>query len=235
MKIVVASGYFDPLHIGHIEYLENARKLGDKLIVLVNSDKSAVNKKGYSFMKEEDRLKIVESLSCVDQAYIADDCDGTVANSLAKIKPQIFAKGGDRNLVNLPDQEIEVCRTNNIEIICGLGNKIRSSSTLVENGSCTTITKPWGELKVVYSCMNYKISILSIYSNSFIELHKHKDFSTEWLILDGNIEIQIGCYKNKIDAQSQKTAFIPNNIIHGLSNKGQRCAKVVEIQRSCSR
>ena len=71
LTVVAASGYFDPLHVGHIEYLEEAKKLGDKLIVIVNNDEQAGLKKGKPFMSQEDRLKIVKSLRCVDEAFIS--------------------------------------------------------------------------------------------------------------------------------------------------------------------
>ena len=69
--IVAVSGYFDPLHVGHIEYLEMAKSLGDKLIVIVNNDNQAALKKGKSFMNEEDRLTIVASLKCVDNVFLS--------------------------------------------------------------------------------------------------------------------------------------------------------------------
>ena len=79
---VAASGYFDPLHVGHIEYLEQAKSLGDKLIVIVNSDDQAKLKKGKSFMRQEDRLKIVRSLKCVDEAFISQELQHSSSSSL---------------------------------------------------------------------------------------------------------------------------------------------------------
>ena len=79
MKIVVSSGYFDPLHIGHLECLELAKQLGDKLIVIVNSDLQAKLKKGESFMKQEDRMKIISALKCVDEVFLSIDKDSIVA------------------------------------------------------------------------------------------------------------------------------------------------------------
>jgi D-beta-D-heptose 7-phosphate kinase/D-beta-D-heptose 1-phosphate adenosyltransferase len=124
--IVVASGYFDPLHVGHIEYLEKAKQLGDELVVIVNSDVQAKIKKGRAFMREEDRLKIVKSLKCVDKALISIDNNSSVCESLRLVKPHIFANGGDRKEEEIP--EAEVCRELGIEMVDGLGEKIRSSS-----------------------------------------------------------------------------------------------------------
>lgn len=128
MKIV-ASGYFDPIHIGHIEYLKLAKQLGGTLIVIVNNDKQAKIKKGFSFMNENERLEIVKNIKYVDEVFLSIDDDSTVCKSLEKLKPDIFAKGGDRNSSNIP--ELEVCNKYNIKIVDGLGNKIQSSSDLI--------------------------------------------------------------------------------------------------------
>ena len=128
MKVVATSGYFDPLHVGHLECLEMAKELGDRLIVIVNSDLQAKLKKGESFMKEEDRMKIVSALKCVDHVFLSIDKDKSQCESLRHINPDIFAKGGDRTSGEIP--ESKVCRELGIEIIDGLGEKIRSSSDL---------------------------------------------------------------------------------------------------------
>tara|TARA_Y100000590_G_scaffold432282_1_gene548136 strand:+ start:950 stop:1357 length:408 start_codon:yes stop_codon:yes gene_type:complete len=128
MKVVATSGYFDPLHVGHLECLELASQLGDKLIVIVNSDLQAKQKKGKSFMMEEDRLKIVAALRCVDEVFLSIDKDSTQCESLKHLKPDIFAKGGDRTSDEIP--ELSICRELGIRIVDGLGKKIRSSSSL---------------------------------------------------------------------------------------------------------
>ena len=128
MKIVATSGYFDPLHVGHLECLEKSKKLGDKLIVIVNSDLQAKLKKGKSFMNENDRMKIVLALKCVDEVFLSIDKDKSQCESLKYLKPNIFAKGGDRTNNEIPESKI--CKELNIKIIDGLGEKIRSSSKL---------------------------------------------------------------------------------------------------------
>ena len=128
--IVAASGYFDPIHIGHIEYLEKAKKLGTKLIVILNTDEQAILKKGYVFMPLEERKKIIESLKFVDEVFTSIDKDKSVCKSLEAIKPDIFAKGGDRTVSNIP--EADICNKHHIEIIDGLGEKLQSSSELVK-------------------------------------------------------------------------------------------------------
>ncbi len=134
MKIVAASGYFDPIHVGHIEYLEKSRELGDKLIVIVNNDTQTKLKKGFVFMPQEDRLKIVKALKCVDEVFLSIDTNKIgihvpVCKSLEAVKPDIFAKGGDRTIDEIP--ETPICNKLNIKVIDGLGKKIRSSSDIV--------------------------------------------------------------------------------------------------------
>lgn len=131
VKIVAVSGYFDPLHIGHIEYFKLAKKLGDKLIVILNNDKQAILKKGKQFMPLEERKKILEALRDVDEVFISIDEDETVCKSLEAVKPDIFAKGGDRFAGEIP--ETEICEKLGIKIIDGLGNKIRSSRDFYED------------------------------------------------------------------------------------------------------
>lgn len=126
MILVVASGYFDPLHVGHIEYLELSKKLGDKLIVIINNDIQAKLKKGNSFMDEKDRMQIISSLRCVDEVFLSIDKDITQCKSLELLKPQVFANGGDRTNAEIPESTI--CKKLNIKIVDGLGKKIRSSS-----------------------------------------------------------------------------------------------------------
>ena len=128
MKIVATSGYFDPLHVGHLECLELARELGDKLIVIINNDLQAKLKKGKSFMSQEDRMKIIAALACVDEVFLSIDKDKTQCESLKYLRPSIFAKGGDRMTDEIP--EAKVCSDLGIKIVDGLGEKIRSSSSM---------------------------------------------------------------------------------------------------------
>ena len=128
MKVVAISGYFDPIHVGHLEYINMAKKLGDKLVVIVNNNYQCELKKGKPFMDEKDRVTIVSNLKNVDEVFLSIDKDKTVCASLEKIKPDIFANGGDRKNYEIPESVI--CKKYEIKIIDGLGEKIRSSSDL---------------------------------------------------------------------------------------------------------
>ena len=103
-KVVAFSGYFDPIHVGHLDYLEMSKKLGDKLVVIVNNNNQCVLKKGKPFMDEDDRVRIVKSLSIVDEVFLSIDTDKTVCKSLEAIKPDVFANGGDRKQGNVPEE-----------------------------------------------------------------------------------------------------------------------------------
>ena len=130
-KIVVASGYFDPLHAGHVEYLQRAKHLGGTLIVIVNNDLQASLKKGKPFMPASERVKVIRALECVDLAIESVDDDRTVCKTLSCLHPDVFTNGGDQNNDTIP--ESIVCNKLNIEMVDGLGEKIQSSSTLIEN------------------------------------------------------------------------------------------------------
>jgi len=136
-KITVAvSGYFNPLHVGHLEMIEKAKKLGDRLVVIVNNDHQVKLKGSVPFMKEKDRLKIIKALRDVDQVFLSIDKyklpDGAVPiiKSLAKLKPDIFANGGDRkSFGDVP--EYDICKKLKIKMVDRLGKKIRASSVLI--------------------------------------------------------------------------------------------------------
>lgn len=138
MKAVIASGYFDPIHVGHIEYFQKAKELGDKLIVIVNNSRQAKKKKGSEFMPFQERMEIVRAIKYVDRVVGSVDSDRTVCKSIEKVvksfstKPEkiIFAKGGDRTAGEIP--EAKICRKLGVEIVDRLGEKIQSSSDLIK-------------------------------------------------------------------------------------------------------
>ena len=135
IKVVAVSGGFDPVHIGHVRMFEAAKKLGSKLVVILNNDNWLHKKKGYVFMHEKERKEIIEAFSVVDKVVITKHPkhpkDMSVCNELKKIKPDIFANGGDRKLDNVP--EVDVCEKINCQMVfnVGKGGKVQSSSWLV--------------------------------------------------------------------------------------------------------
>lgn len=130
-KYVAVSGGFDPIHIGHVRMIKEAAKLGDGVIVIANSDAWLERKKGYAFMPYVERQEILYAIKGVVDVVEAIDDDGTVCESLKKIKPAVFANGGDRKSGNVP--EYDVCAELGIEMRFGVGgnDKPQSSSWLV--------------------------------------------------------------------------------------------------------
>lgn len=133
---VCVSGGFDPVHIGHVRLFKSARKLGDKLVVILNNDNWLTKKKGYSFMPSSERKEIIEAFECVDKVFITkhtkDSEDMSVSKELEILKPDIFANGGDRTNINTPEKS--VCAKLGIRMVfnIGKGGKIRSSSSLLK-------------------------------------------------------------------------------------------------------
>jgi cytidyltransferase-like protein len=135
-KAIIVSGYFNPIHKGHIEYFNNAKANGDYLVVIVNSDYQRELKGSKEFQKEDERVFIVSSIKSVDIVFLSIDIDRTVCETIRLIHQQLFAdfelafaNGGDQNNNSIPEGPL--CQELGIELIDGLGDKIQSSSWLL--------------------------------------------------------------------------------------------------------
>jgi len=136
-KGIIVSGYFNPIHKGHLEYFINAKRLADELFVIVNSDFQRALKGSKEFQKEAERLFIVQNIKAVDKALISVDKDRTVCETIRTIFETFgkeyqlaFANGGDQDNNSIP--EAPTCNELGIELIDGLGDKIQSSSCLLK-------------------------------------------------------------------------------------------------------
>lgn len=138
MITVAISGGFDPIHIGHIEMMKEAKDLGDKLVVIVNNDNWLKKKKGFAFMDEKERKAIVEAVRYVDEVILTNHSENTtdmsVCTELENLKPDIFANGGDRKPDGDPVPEVDLCNKLGIKLVYNTGKsgKIQSSSELVK-------------------------------------------------------------------------------------------------------
>tara|TARA_B110001454_G_C12560015_1_gene367255 strand:- start:107 stop:535 length:429 start_codon:yes stop_codon:yes gene_type:complete len=136
-KAIIVSGYFNPLHKGHLEYFSLAKKNGNILVVIINNDIQRAKKGSKEFMLEDERELIISNLKIVDRTYISIDTDTTVRKTIEMIYQAlknryeiIFANGGDQTNQSIP--EIDLCKKLGITLIDNLGNKIQSSSWLIK-------------------------------------------------------------------------------------------------------
>ena len=172
-KAIIVSGYFNPLHKGHLDLFKKAKSLGDKLWVIVNSDFQRVLKGSKPFMDENERLIIIQSIKYVDYALISNDRDKTQCYTLQQFHDMFsdkydlaFANGGDQNNDTIPEKEI--CDKLGIKLLDGLGDKIQSSSWILKNNNMADISKCSGEgCSLKESCKRFTSE--SSYYQSYIE------------------------------------------------------------------
>ena len=136
-KVIIVSGYFNPLHKGHIEYFHLAKDQGDKLFVIVNNDYQRALKGSKEFMLEEERVLLINELAIVDKVFLSVDRDRSVCSTLEKVYKDnfevfelVFVNGGDQNNESIP--EVAICNKLNIKLMEGLGKKIQSSSWILK-------------------------------------------------------------------------------------------------------
>jgi len=224
---VATSGYFDPLHVGHLECIKRSKYLGDKLIVIVNNDYQLSLKKGKPFMPEKERLEIIGSLNYVDEAFLSIDEDRTVIKSLSYIRPNIFTKGGDRFSEEIP--EAEVCKRLGIKIIDGLGEKIQSSSFLLENlNSFKYVQKPWGGYQDFVREKDRVVKELKVNPNQSLSLQSHEKREEHWLVIQGHGRVQL---ENNLQGISTGDyILIKRNQKHRLINNSNDLLRILELQ-----
>jgi cytidyltransferase-like protein len=195
MKIVLVTGGFDPLHSGHIKYFEEAKKLGDQLIIGLNSDDWLTRKKGRPFMKWEDRLAVVRNIRGVNWTVQFDDSDGTAKDAIRKVRLNypndtiIFANGGDRTKDNIPEMDI---KDNNLEFVFGVGgkNKMNSSSWILEEWKSPKTERPWGYYRVLHEIPGCKVKELTVEPGQSLSLQRHFHRTEIWLVAEGRCMVE---------------------------------------------
>ena len=197
-KVVVAVSWgFDPVHIGHIRMFEEARALGDELVVILNNDNWLKSKKGFVFMPESERAELLRSLRVVDRVVMTrhkpNDSDRSVSSALAGIKPDIFANGGDRKNVNdIP--EATLCRELNIEMDfnVGHGEKVQSSSWLTESVRNHHEDRPWGSFENHAHRDDWHLKVITIHDGKRTSLQHHDKRKETWVVVEGTISATVG-------------------------------------------
>mgnify|MGYP001614284521 CR=1 FL=1 len=203
--IVAVSGGFDPIHVGHIRLFSAAKKLGDELVVILNGDHWLTDKKGFVFMKEKERAEVLRGLRVVDRVIITrhakGDADKSVSKYLARLKPDIFANGGDRKtMAHIP--EAETCTKYGIKMMFGVGagGKIQSSSWLTGQiiGKGVIDTRPWGSEEVLKSEPQYWVKTLTVKPGKRLSLQKHFHRSEVWVCVQGELTAELAGKKQTI-------------------------------------
>lgn len=239
MKIVLVTGGFDPLHSGHIKYFEEAKKLGDQLIVGLNSDDWLTRKKGRPFMKWEDRLAVVRNIRGVDWTVQFNDSDGTAKDAIRKVRLNypadtiIFANGGDRTATNIPEMDIE---DNNLEFAFGVGgeNKMNSSSWILEEWKAPKTERPWGYYRVLHEVPGMKVKELTVNPKCSLSMQRHKFRSEYWIVSEGNAVVErameSGYALPGVKLEKHHDLDILVNEWHQLKNPYDHPLRIVEIQ-----
>src|SRR6056300_439123 len=242
MKIVLVTGGFDPLHSGHIEYFKAAKKLGDKLVVGLNSDEWLERKKGRSFMPWNERLSIVNNLEVVDETFTFLDDDDTAKSFIRQVRAHypdahlIFANGGDRTAANIPEMDVE---DNNITFEFGVGgeNKANSSSWILDEWKTQKTERQWGYWRVLddkQATKGYKVKELVIYPGKSLSNQRHFKRSEQWTILEGICKMETE-YDNRKDVVHLDPKSRPYDIgvrvWHKASNPGTENTHILEVQR----
>ena len=241
MKIVLVTGGFDPLHSGHIEYFKAAKKLGDKLIVAVNSDAWLTRKKGRPFMPFEERIKIIDALDVVDQTtYVMnddrnDDAGGAILHTLATHGniEIIFANGGDRQQGNVPEEE-QWGNDPRVKFVYGVGgeDKKNSSSWILKEWSQPTTERAWGRYTVLDKGDGWATKKLEFDAGKSLSDQRHFKRSEHWHVVEGDIQMTLE-YANEYSEtkiyMSGDSIDIPVRTWHKATNVGTTTAKVVEV------
>jgi len=244
MKIVVATGGFDPVHSGHIRYLEAAKDLGAYLIVGVNSDDWLVRKKGRSFMPWKERAAIVGALGCVDEVVAFDDSDGSACkaiehalkvcndpNSWYPFDGVVFANGGDRTRDNIPEMKFE-----EVEFVFGVGgeDKANSSSWILEEWKAPKTERQWGYYRVLHEVEGCKVKELTVDPGKSLSMQKHAKRNEYWLVSEGkcivNSRLESGYAVPPKRLEKHDEFTIICGEWHQLTNPYDEPCRVVEIQ-----
>jgi D-beta-D-heptose 7-phosphate kinase/D-beta-D-heptose 1-phosphate adenosyltransferase len=241
-KIVLVTGGFDPIHSGHIKYLNEARRLGYKLVVGLNSDEWLERKKGNFFLPYEERKTIVEALSYVDYVIDFDDTDNTACDAIEKILGDtmdtvVFANGGDRNDTTTPEY-LKYKNHPDVEFAFGVGGdyKANSSSWILDKWKTNKTERDWGYWRVLddkQPRIGQKIKELVINPGCSLSDQKHKERSEYWYVLEGTVQIDLEFPDGRWQIQilnSHTDFLIRPNWWHKTTNIGETPAHILEIQ-----
>ena len=238
MKIVIVSGGFDPIHSGHISYFKSAKKLGEKLIVALNSDAWLIKKKEKFFMPFEERKIIIENLSMVDEVIeFEDDELGSATQALIKVKKSypndeiIFCNGGDRTKDNIPEMQIKDVA---FEFGVGGADKKNSSSWILKDYQYEKEERVWGEFYNLFSNDFLKLKELIIKPKKGMSFQKHFLRNEIWFVSKGKCSVNFS--KNdpdnfkEISLLTEETFHVQKGAWHQIFNPFNEPCHIIEIQ-----
>jgi len=238
MKIIIVSGGFDPIHSGHIAYFNDARALGDKLVVALNSDNWLINKKGKFFMPFEERKAIIENLSSVDSVIdFDDDGIGSATNALIKVKEMYpnddiaFANGGDRNKGNIPEMSVD-----GIEFLFSVGgdDKKNSSSWILKKWQYYHEERLWGSFYNLFEEEQVKVKELIVDPGKGMSFQKHFKRHEIWMVSKGSCVVNFSKddpdNKQNIQLNKFDHYLVPLGEWHQITNPFDETCHLIEIQ-----
>ena len=239
-KIVIVSGGFDPVHSGHVSYLEQARQLGDMLIVALNSDEWLTRKKTRAFMPFSERAAVLRAMRCVDEVIEFDDSDDSARMAIHQVRRQylhdhiIFANGGDRTKENIPEMDVLDL---NLSFEFGVGgkNKANSSSWLLDEWKAPRTNRDWGFYRVLHQVgNNLKVKELTVGPGKWLSMQRHHNRSEFWFVAQGTATVYTLNASSDFELMAVVNqhghVWVDNNQWHQLRNEHEIPLKIVEIQ-----
>jgi D-beta-D-heptose 7-phosphate kinase/D-beta-D-heptose 1-phosphate adenosyltransferase len=237
--IVLVTGGFDPIHSGHISYINAAKNLGDILVVGVNSDDWLRRKKGQEFMPSSERIDIIQNLKAVNHCILFDDTENHAIEAIRNVKLMypgdhiIFANGGDRTKDNIPEM-IEP----DVEFVFGVGggDKKNSSSWILQEWKAPKTSRQWGHWRVLHEQGHeVKLKELTVDPGKRLSMQRHKDRAEHWFVAEGTATVYtvnsastdeelLGVYEQFQHVHIRQTEW------HQLSNETDQPLKIIEIQ-----
>lgn len=233
MIVGLITGGMDPLHSGHISYIQAASKLCEILVVGLNSDEWLARKKGKSFMPIQERVVVVSAIKGVDHVITFDDSDGSARDAIHKVKEMFpsadikFMNGGDRNSSNIPEISEDV------EFVFGVGgdNKANSSSWILQEWKNPKTERPWGYYRVLHTeGKHIKVKELVVEPGKSLSSQRHMHREEYWIVSKGKAAVGIGEEETVIHLEEKEDTHIGLGIWHRLFNDTNEPLHLVEIQ-----
>ena len=239
-NIVIVTGGFDPLHSGHISYLNHADHLGNYLIVGLNSDDWLSRKKGRPFMPWQERMIVLDNMHMVDEIIAYNDEDNSSIDAIRQVRNKypdahiIFANGGDRTQENIPEMTF---KDNNLEFVFSVGgdNKANSSSWILQEWKNPKTDRSWGYYRVLHELgKEVKVKELTVDPGKMLSMQRHQDRAEHWFVAEGTATVYTVNRSSDTDLlgefKQHQHIHINREEWHQLCNETDLPLKVVEIQ-----